>query len=198
MEIEKLELLKKAAAEISEREGCFLYHVDVRLGGKGRRVCVYIDKEIQEDTNEKRGGAVLSEAGVPLIGATIEDCANVSRGLSLILDVEDLVPGDEYELEVSSPGLERILKEKWHFEKVVGEDIQVKTNTPVIHPEQKNQKRGIKTIRGTLKGVSENSVQIDSSETKLVWDISLDEIHKANVLFEYVHPGLEKNNKNKH
>ncbi len=59
-------------------------------------------------------------------GVSIEDCANVSRGLNLRLDVEDVIPGGQYELEVSSPGLDRKLTQGWHFEKAVGKTVQVK------------------------------------------------------------------------
>ncbi|MBT4762500.1 MAG: ribosome maturation factor RimP [Bdellovibrionaceae bacterium] len=184
MSFEKFDDLKNLASEISQREGCFLYHIDVRLHGKGRKVCVYIDKntESAEDSNRPQEGESPR-------GASVEDCANVSRGLSLLLDVEDLIPGEEYELEVSTPGLERILQDTWHFEKVLNEIVQVKTNVPVIHPEQKNQKRGIKTIKGELLTVDDEGIKVKSVQDKLEWNITFDQIHKANLIYGYIHPG---------
>jgi ribosome maturation factor RimP len=79
---------------VVEKEGFILY--DVEYVEKQRKLIVTIDK-----------------TG----GVSIDDCANVSRALNLLLDVENIVPGeDPYDLEVSSPGLERALKKLWHFE----------------------------------------------------------------------------------
>ena len=175
LENEKLDHLTTLAREVSAREGCFLYHLDVNLKGKGRRVCVYIDKEDK--------------------GANVEDCANVSRALSLLLDVEDVIPGEQYELEVSTPGLERILKEQWHYEKVIGEKVQVRTNTLVKHPELSKQNpryRGVKTLRGVLASVNEAGIFVKTSEPELEWEILFDQIHKSNVIFEVPHAGSEK------
>lgn len=97
--------IEKIAHEIAASHGCELYDVEVVGIGKGRILRVFIDKD---------GG----------IG--IEDCSNVSKGLNEFLDAnESTVPGDEYQLEVSSPGLDRHLKTLQHFKKVVGQKIYV-------------------------------------------------------------------------
>ncbi len=93
------------ASEIAQREGCILYDIEHVGSGKGRILRVYIDKTE---------------------GVGIEDCSNISKALNLRLDVEDLIPGGMYNLEVSTPGLDRHLKKKWHFEKVVGKKIYIK------------------------------------------------------------------------
>lgn len=95
------------AREIAEREGCILYDLEHTGAGRGRILRVYIDKEG---------------------GVGIEDCSNVSKALNLRLDVEDVVPGEMYNLEVSTPGLDRHLKKSWHFEKAVGKKIFVQLN----------------------------------------------------------------------
>ena len=87
-----LEKIEKIAQEIAEREGCVLYDLENIGSGKGRILRVYIDKDT---------------------GVGIEDCSNVSKGLNLRLDVEDIVPGEMYNLEVSTPGLDRHLKKAW-------------------------------------------------------------------------------------
>ena len=70
-----LEKVEKLAQEVAEREGCILYDVENSGSGKGRILRIYIDKEG---------------------GVGIEDCSNVSKGLNLMLDVEDIVPGAMY------------------------------------------------------------------------------------------------------
>jgi ribosome maturation factor RimP len=102
-----LEKIEKIAGEVSRREGCELYDVELVGTGRGRVLRVFIDKDS---------------------GVGIEDCSNVSKGLNLLLDVEDVVPGGMYNLEVSSPGLDRHLSKPRHFEKVVGQKIYVQLN----------------------------------------------------------------------
>lgn len=63
-------------------------------------------------------------------GITVDDCADVSRQLSAILDVEDPFPGS-YTLEVSSPGLDRPLVEPEHFRRYRGETVKVRLSAPV-------------------------------------------------------------------
>lgn len=63
-------------------------------------------------------------------GVNIIDCENVSRAFSDALDQEDFIP-DAYILEVSSPGLGRTLKKDRHFEKSVGQEVEVKLYKPI-------------------------------------------------------------------
>ncbi len=63
-------------------------------------------------------------------GITVDDCELVSRALSDLLDKNDFIP-DAYILEVSSPGLGRHLKRDKHFEKSIGEEVEVKLYKPV-------------------------------------------------------------------
>ena len=64
-------------------------------------------------------------------GVTHEDCANLSREVGIILDVEDAVPGGSYLLEVSSPGLDRPLTRAVDFERFTGSLVKVTTRGPV-------------------------------------------------------------------
>ncbi|MBH1942308.1 ribosome maturation factor RimP [Mobilitalea sibirica] len=63
-------------------------------------------------------------------GITVDDCELVSRTLSDLLDKKDFIP-DSYILEVSSPGLGRQLKRDKHFEKSIGEEIEIKLYKPI-------------------------------------------------------------------
>lgn len=106
-----VEKLKALADEVSRREGCILYDLEFSGNPKNRVLRIFIEAEA--DT------------------VSIEQCANVSRGLSLLLDVEDLIPGGNYELEVSSPGIERPLKEPWHFKKAIGQEVKLVSFDPI-------------------------------------------------------------------
>src|SRR5512138_37141 len=88
-------------------------------------------------------------------GITLDDCAEVSRELSTILDVEDCIP-EEYTLEVSSPGLNRPLKKRSDFERAVGRLVKVKTFAQVA--DEKGNLR--KTFLGTLQGLEEDAVVV--------------------------------------
>lgn len=83
-------------------------------------------------------------------GITVDDCELVSRALSDLLDKRDFIP-DSYILEVSSPGLGRQLKRDKHFEKSIGEEVEVKLYKAV------NKK---KDFVGILKAFDQNSITI--------------------------------------
>jgi ribosome maturation factor RimP len=106
---EDFKKLMEHADQIARRENCFLYDLEMPGSGQGRTLRVFIDKDGEE-------------------GVSIDDCQKVSQGLNLLLDVEDLVPGGAYNLEVSSPGLERRLRQAWHFQKALGETIVIQLN----------------------------------------------------------------------
>ena len=107
--------------------GLEIWDVELRgTGGKSRMLRVYIDRP--------GGAGVAQEPGRPAVGGvgvTHEDCANVSRELGTILDVEDAVPGGTYLLEVSSPGLDRRLVKAADFERFTGSRVKLMTREPV-------------------------------------------------------------------
>ena len=87
--------VREIAERVASSSGLEVVDVEFRGGGKSRMLRVYLDKP--------------AAGAVALAGVTHEDCANFSREFSTVLDVEELVPGTEYTLEVSSPGLDRQL-----------------------------------------------------------------------------------------
>ncbi len=107
-------------------------------------------------------------------GVTIDDCARISRELDVLLDVEGLVPGASYSLEVSSPGLNRPLSKLADFERYRGENVAIHTRVPL-----ENQRRW----RGVLDGLSGSSVllTVDGSQKS----IPVDQIKKANVQYAF-------------
>src|SRR5690242_2972996 len=92
--------------------------VEFRGGaGKQRLVRIYIDRP--QGAGSMRQESEASGQGPAVAGVTHGDCVNVSREVSTILDVEDVVPGGAYTLEVSSPGLDRNLSKASDFERFV-------------------------------------------------------------------------------
>ncbi len=85
-------------------------------------------------------------------GVNINDCENVSRALSDVLDEKDFIQ-DAYILEVSSPGLGRTLKKDRHLEKSIGQDVGIKLYKP---------QNGSKEYEGRLVGFDENSITIEA------------------------------------
>lgn len=133
--------------EVAAREGCEVYDMEFVGSGGSRVLRIYLDKS---RSAEGESGAGKME------GVSLDDCSNVSRGLNLILDVEDIVPGGAYSLEVSSPGLERPLRTPEHFIKACGARVQLKVFEPFVEFQtgleaEKLKKLGkAKQLEGTL------------------------------------------------
>lgn len=111
-------------------------------------------------------------------GITLDDCAAVSRELSALLDVEDVIPG-MYNLEVSSPGLNRPLKSLDDYKRYAGRLIKIKTFTPTADDAGNLRK----TFLGELVGVDGDLVRLKLREGQTA-SISLSAIAKANLEFE--------------
>jgi ribosome maturation factor RimP len=159
-----LEKVEKIAQEIAEREGCILYDLEHSGAGKGRILRVYIDKAE---------------------GVGIEDCSNVSKGLNLRLDVENVVPGDMYNLEVSTPGLDRQLKKHWHFEKVVGKKIAVQLGKSLgsLGATEDKGMISMKKFEEVLENVDAENLYFDLRKQKV--KVPFAAIEKAKLVFEY-------------
>jgi ribosome maturation factor RimP len=169
--------------------------VDVEFGGggKSRALRVFVEKDAAERKRLKEraeAGEVQDlPKGVPvelLSGVTHEDCAAFATDFGTLLDVEDVVPGAEYTLEVSSPGLERSLKKAEEFERFAGSLVKVKTFTAV------NNNR---VWTGRLAGIRDGVVRIDLAGIKQkgkakkaavadVMEIPLKDVEKANLVVE--------------
>jgi ribosome maturation factor RimP len=111
-------------------------------------------------------------------GVTLDDCAGVSRELSEVLDVEDIIP-DHYTLEVSSPGLDRPLKKVADYEKYKGRLVKIRTFEPL--PDDAGNKR--KTFLGELKGLENGIVLLKLKEGQGA-AVPFEKIAKANLDFE--------------
>lgn len=106
-------------------------------------------------------------------GIDVDRLADTSRGLSRMLDAQDLIDGS-YTLEVTSPGLERKLRRPRHFEKSIGRTLIVKTTKDI---------GGVRRHDGDLKSVDEHGILIEvEGGTR---HISFDEIASARTVFEW-------------
>ncbi len=114
--------------------------VDVEFSGgaKFRALRVFVEKDTEGRAQLKamaeNGGVDELPRGVPveqLSGVTHEDCVQFAQDFGTVLDVEDLIPGAEYTLEVSSPGLERRLHRAEDYARFCGNLVKLQTFTPV-------------------------------------------------------------------
>lgn len=155
------ESLEKLVLDVVEKEGFILYDVD--FIEKQRKLVVTIDKEG---------------------GVNIDDCASVSRALSLLLDVENTIPGENpYDLEVSSPGLERDLRKLWHFETALDKSAKV-----VIKKGEESESfgslRSFKAVIDKVEGQTIFFKDVENSKLKNI-EVPFDVIHRANIIFDY-------------
>lgn len=111
------------------------------------------------DTHKSRLLQIMAER--PDGSMTVDNCADISRQVSAILDVEDAIPG-EYRLEISSPGIDRPLTKLEDFGRYVGHLAKVETVLP---------KDGRKRFTGTIEGVEGESValKVDNKLFNIVW-----------------------------
>ena len=105
-------------------------------------------------------------------GIQLEDCTRVSHQLSGVLDVEDPIRG-EYNLEVSSPGMDRPLFEQEHFERFAGHQVNIRL-APGVGSRRK--------YKGLLKGVEEGNVVLEVEDE--VFNLPLDSISEARLVPE--------------
>src|ERR1700732_4089888 len=113
----QLEKVREAAGRVAGSLGLEIFDVEWKIG-KQRLLRVYIDRLPGPQNPEG-------------LGVTHTGCERGSEQLSVILDVEDLVPGPSYVLEISAPGLDRKLIKPADYERFVGRMAKVWLNQPV-------------------------------------------------------------------
>ncbi len=133
--------------------GYELVGVEYVSNPKNRLVRVYIDQpegvvRTEDDNGNDDGVATLSDSGID-----VDDCERVSREVSAWLDVEDPISG-EYSLEVSSPGVERPLFRRAHYERFVGERAEVQLVAPLVDETSGQRQR---VFKGTLASVIDDA-----------------------------------------
>lgn len=132
--------------------GYNLYDVEYVKEGKDYYLRVYIDKDT---------------------GISLEDCELVSNNINELLDQADYIK-EQYFLEVSSPGIERILKKDKHLKDNIGAKVQIKLFKPV---------NGKKQYEGILKNFNEANIEIETASATL--EIERQNIGQIKTIFEW-------------
>jgi ribosome maturation factor RimP len=146
--------IEEIAQRVAAPEGLEVVEVEVKGGGNQRFVRISIDKPE---------------------GVTHADCELVSQQVGTILDVEDVVPGGRYTLEVSSPGVERKLVKARDFQRFEGKAAKITLRDPV---------EGRRTWEGTLAGFENDEIALEVQPGQRI-RIPLAQVHKANLKFEW-------------
>jgi ribosome maturation factor RimP len=175
-----LEKIRGAAERVARSEGLEIVDVEWKVG-KQRFLRVYIDRipkatAAMSDAVGEMGAAEVAHDPYPKISHS--DCERVSQQLSVILDVEDLIPGPAgYTLEVSSPGMDRALKKPADFERFRGRLAKISTSEPVGEA---------KFFEGRLAGFADGKVRMElkGKEARTV-EVPLEAIRKANLVVEF-------------
>lgn len=152
--------------------GYDLWHCE--LHSHGRRTLLRIDIDVMPTNNNE------AKSGIKL-----EDCRKVSKQVSALLDVEDLIAGG-YELEVSSPGLDRRLYTLEHYRRFIGHLVHVSLYEPIgeaqiTTPLPEQHTKGRHNFTGHIQSVTDNYVNI-TIDTATTIAIAIDKIKKANLV----------------
>lgn len=159
----QIDQLRAVAERVAASHQLDLVDVEFQGAGKFRTLRVYIEKNAAERAKlaaAAESGEVELPKGVPvelLSGTTHEDCANFATDFGTLLDVEDLIPGAEYTLEVSSPGLERKLSKAADYERFVSSLVKIQTFTAID---------GNRHWAGRLAGFKNGVATLDLSAVK--------------------------------
>lgn len=155
----QLEKVREAAERVAGSLGLEIFDVEWKVG-KDRLLRVYIDRLSGPQNPEG-------------LGITHKDCERVSEQLSVILDVEDLIPGPRYVLEVSSPGLDRKLIKPADYERFVGRLAKVWVTEPIGNQNY---------FEARLAGYADGMVKLSIRDGELA--VPFSGIKKANLVVE--------------
>jgi ribosome maturation factor RimP len=197
----KLDEIRFAAARVAASHGLDVVDIEFIGPAKERTLRVYLEKNAEGRAQLKAaieagaaedGMEVLPERLVEgrlsvdqLSGITHQDCAGFSRDFGVLLDVEDMIPGAEYTLEASSPGLDRKLTKPEEFQRFSGCLVKIQTFEPI---------RNNRHWQGRLAAGDGSNIALDlnavkqNSKTKKTGvstvEIALDNIEKAQLVPE--------------
>jgi ribosome maturation factor RimP len=196
-----LQSVRSTAQRVARSHGLDVVDVEFRGAGKFRTLIVYLEKNAAlraamqaqlEAEIAANPGAWRDDVPSGLMGhlqqlsfVTHEDCAAFSQDFGTLIDVEDLVPGGEYTLEVSSPGLGRRLSSAEDFKRFAGSLVKVQTREPVD---------GNRHWQGHLQDVNEHGFTLDLASAKQKGkarktaassvELELKNVEKANLVAE--------------
>jgi ribosome maturation factor RimP len=189
-----LEQIRATAERVAASHGLDVVEIEFQGGSKHRILRVFIEKNaaqraklVEEARSEDPEAPLPSGVEVDqLAGITHEDCQAFSHDFGPVLDVEELIPGAEYTLEVSSPGLDRKLYGELDYRRFVGSVVKLQTFEPVA---------GNRHWQGRLTEVNEHALVLDlsavrqkgksrKSSTSETVEIEFANVEKANLVPE--------------
>jgi ribosome maturation factor RimP len=150
-----LSRIKEIVDQAAVAAGLEVMQVEMVGGGKHRLLRITLDKDVEG-------------------GVSLDECEAVSHQVSAVLDAEDLIPGDSYQLEVGSPGIERALSTPRDYARFTGKLAKLVLREPIGKH---------KTLIGRLAGFSDGVVTLEVDAEPLA--VPLDNISKANLKFEW-------------
>src|SRR5229473_211703 len=133
-----LSKIEAIAERVAQSEGIEIVEIELKGGGKNRFLRLFIDKPE---------------------GVTHGDCELISQQVGTILDVEDVIPGGRYTLEVSSPGVERKLLKARDYERFHGKKAKIALRDPL---------EGRRNWEGTLAGFENGEVTLEVQQGKTI------------------------------
>jgi ribosome maturation factor RimP len=188
-----LDQIRTTAQRVAASHGLDVVEVEYVGAAKDRTLRIFIEKNAEERARLTAPAEAAATAGQHdhpihrehLSGITHEDCQAFSRDFGTVLDVEELVPGDNYTLEVSSPGLDRKLHGISDFRRFSGSLVKLQTFEPVA---------GNRHWQGRLTQVSDRAITLDLSALKQkgkskkvnqeTAEIEISNVEKANLIPE--------------
>jgi len=189
-----LDQIRSAAQRVAASHGLDVVDVEYRAGAKPRALCVYIEKNAEQRARlAAEAGAADGLPAEKLSGVTHDDCTAFSRDFGTLIDIEDLVPGAEYTLEVSSPGLDRKLRSLEDFQRFTGSLVKLQTFEPVAGNRHwqgrltQGNAQAITLDLGALKqkGKGAKAAAKAGQEKSQHLEIAIANIEKANLIPEF-------------
>jgi len=190
-----LDQIRATAQRVAASHGLDVVEIEYQGGSKHRILRVFIEKnadqraKLAEIKAENPGSDASSGVEIDqLAGITHEDCQQFSQDFGTVLDVEELVPGAEYTLEVSSPGLDRKLYGERDYKRFAGSKMKLQTFEPVA---------GNRHWHGRLTEVKDHTIVVGLSAVKQkgknkrkdaaneTVEIEFSNIEKANLVPEF-------------
>jgi ribosome maturation factor RimP len=191
-----LDTIRATADRVAASHHLEVVELEITGGSKFRTLRVFIEKN-SEERAKLAAGATADDAeedatlpkGVPvemLSGVTHEDCAAFAQDFGTVLDVEDLMPGAEYTLEVSSPGLERKLFRPEDYTRFTGSLVKVQTFSPVN--DNRHWQGRLTSFQGNVLTLDLSAVKqkgkAKKAATTAVVEIPLANVEKAQLVAE--------------
>jgi ribosome maturation factor RimP len=179
----RLDEIRMAAQRVASSHGLDVVDLEFTGSAKERILRVFLEKNAEGRARLKAEIAAGTE-GLPerlvegtlspeqLSGITHEDCAEFSRDFGVLLDVEELIPGGEYTLEASSPGLDRKLTRAEDFRRFMGSLVKIQTFEPIRNNRHWQGRLVDTQVSESEPGTSGRKSDPETGETSITIDLA--------------------------